>query len=54
MKSILFLLWVVSLLLFFYFGVWCEPTLENIQQTIFNGVMYVLFYNEWKNINHRL
>ena len=48
MKSILFIFWVLSALAFFYHAVWCEPTLQNIQHTVFFGCVYIITYHEWK------
>jgi hypothetical protein len=49
MRTILFIVWVLSALAFFYHALWCEPTLQNIQHTIFFGCVYIITYHEWKD-----
>jgi hypothetical protein len=48
MRTILFIVWVLSALAFFYHALWCEPTLQNIHHTVFFGCVYIITYHEWK------
>lgn len=49
MRTILFIVWVLSALAFFYHALWCEPTLQNIHHTVFFGCVYIITYHEWKD-----
>ena len=49
MRTTLFIVWVLSALAFFYRALWCEPTLQNIQHTVFFGCVYIITYHEWKD-----
>lgn len=49
MRSALFIVWVFSSIAFLYHTVWCEPTLQNIQHTVFFGCIYIMSYHQWKD-----
>ena len=48
MKSLNFLLYILSFSYVMYIGVFCEPSLENIQEMVLFGVIHLSSYFSWK------